>query len=344
MGDAPRISVVVPAHNAAGLLTKAIDALVAGTLGRLDFELIVVDDGSDDDAVARAATAADALISLPAPARGPAFARNRGADAARSEIIAFVDSDVCVHVDAVERILGHFDADPDLGAVFGSYDDRPGGGFVSQYRNLLHHYVHQRGAGESESFWAGCGAVRRAPFLAVGKFNEHRYDRPEIEDVELGYRLRDAGFRVVLDPSIQGTHLKRWTFGSMLYSDFHHRGVPWTLLLLQRRRLVGAKGLSVGTGDKASALLVGVLLLVLIGALAQRTMVWLYLVGICAASLLIVNRALIGWFAEERGWWFAARGFVMHVIYHATNVASVIYGTAGYFTGRLGRDARQTSA
>ena len=68
--------------------------------------------------------------------------------------------------------------------------------FVSQYKNLFHHFVHQDASGTATSFWAGCGAIRRDIFLRLGGFNT-AYKRPSIEDIELGYRLTRAGHRIV---------------------------------------------------------------------------------------------------------------------------------------------------
>jgi GT2 family glycosyltransferase len=166
-----------------------------------------------------------------------------------------VDADVLVHPEALRLLLSAFD-DPAIAAAFGSYDDAPvAQGVVSQYRNLLHHHVHQRNAGEVESFWAGLGAVRRSVFDVSGGFDEITYRRPEMEDVELGYRIRDAGHRIVLDPGVQGTHLKIWTLGGMLTSDFIRRGVPWARLLVRRGMLLHPKGLSLGAGERISAVL-----------------------------------------------------------------------------------------
>ena len=92
---------------------------------------------------------------------------------------------------------------------------------VSQYRNLLHHFVHQEGNPEASTFWAGCGAVRRAAFDAVAGYDEARFRRPSIEDIELGYRLRRAGYRIRLDRDLQCTHLKRWRL-PVVYLDRHH--------------------------------------------------------------------------------------------------------------------------
>jgi hypothetical protein len=89
----------------------------------------------------------------PPPAAGSArqpSGRNRGARQARGEIIVFVDSDVRVHPDAFARIRKAFGDDPELTALFGAYDDDPAcRQTVSQFRNLLHHHVHRRAAGDA---------------------------------------------------------------------------------------------------------------------------------------------------------------------------------------------------
>lgn len=93
--------------------------------------------------------------------------------------------------DAVDRVAMVFKREPDIAALFGSYDDNPGETtFLSQYRNLLHHFVHQQGCEDASTFWAGCGAIRREVFLSIGGFDEG-YVRPAIEDIEL--ELASAG-------------------------------------------------------------------------------------------------------------------------------------------------------
>src|SRR5262249_34291240 len=154
-----------------------------------------------------------------------------------TDVVMFVDSDVVVHADVCTRVRQAFAENPRLVAIFGSYDDRVAtSGTVAAFRNLLHHVVHQRSAGAAQSFWAGIGAVRRSAFEATGGFDEDRYPRPSIEDVELGLRLARQG-PIVLDPDLQGTHLKEWSLGSMLSTDFRRRGVPWVALLVEERQL-----------------------------------------------------------------------------------------------------------
>jgi GT2 family glycosyltransferase len=187
-------------------------------------------------AIRAAADAPEEVIVVDGPpGMGPAAARNAGAARATGTILVFVDSDVEVHPDAFTRIRATFEREPELAAVFGSYDDLPSvHGVVSTFRNMLHHYVHQTSGGLATTFWAGLGAVRREAFVAVDGFDDWRFRSPSVEDIELGLRLSSAGGLIKLDPEIQGTHLKRWRLRAMLLTDLLYRGMPWTALMLER--------------------------------------------------------------------------------------------------------------
>lgn len=230
-GSLPRLSVVVPVHDGEAHLSASLAAILASDLPRTDFELIVVDDASIDESPVTAARFADTVVRLTGQPRGPAYARNRGVEIARGEIVLCLDSDVRVHSDTLRRVLETLDAHPEAAAVYGIYDDRPiDGRLVTQYWTLLHRYAGVRNAGESETFGAACGAVRRAVLLEVGLFNEWHFVAPSLEDVELGRRLRAAGHRILLSLEVQATHLKRWSLGSVI-ADAWNRGVLLTRVL-----------------------------------------------------------------------------------------------------------------
>ena len=107
----------------------------------------------------------------------------------------------------IGRVVEAFQRNPALGALFGSYDAAPAvGNFISQYKNLFHHYVHQNAAIRSSSFWSGFGAIRREVFERAGGFSTV-YRRPSVEDIELGYRLWQQGIQTQLVKDLQVTHL-----------------------------------------------------------------------------------------------------------------------------------------
>lgn len=228
------ISVVIPAFDAERHLGRCLQALSESLLAPL--ETIVVDDASKD-ATGRIAAEFGAHVLQSARKIGPASARNLGARQAKGDVLFFLDADVCVKPDTLLKISLSFQTDSDLAAIIGSYDSDPASpDFISQYRNLMHAYVHQTGAENASTFWSGCGAIRREIFLQHSGFSED-YRRPSIEDIELGYRLLRDGQKIILDRSIQATHLKKWTFWGLVRTDIFDRGIPWTELILRDRKM-----------------------------------------------------------------------------------------------------------
>lgn len=322
----PLLSVIVPAHQAAKVLPRSLGALADSDLPRACWELIVVDDASTDGTDQIAASWADVVVRLPGAPHGPSYARNRGSEVARGEILVFIDADVCVHGDALRRFAWAFLDQPDVSAVFGAYDASPDApGLVSQYRNLLHHYVHMRDRGEAVTFWAGCGAIRAAAFAAAGSYNEWHFSRPQIEDIELGGRLRDLGHRIVLRPEIQGTHLKRWRLRDVVRTDLNDRGVPWTRLLIQRGEVRVARSLNLRGSEKACTVLAG-LGLVAIAAGVVLSPWWLLALPAALGPVLWMNRDLYAFFRRHRGLWFALRVLPLHLLYYVLNGVSVVSG------------------
>jgi len=324
---APLLSVIVPAHNAAPLLPLSLGAILGNDLPRARWELIIVDDASTDGTGEVAGRFADRVVTLPGSPHGPGFARNRGVEATRGEWVVFIDADVVVHPDTLRRFAEAIATDPAINAIFGAYDDHPvEPGFLSQYRNLLHRYVHVHAAGPAETFWAGCGAVRRSAFLAVGGFDERRYRRPQIEDIELGYRLRDQGGSILLDPGIQGAHLKHWRFSGSVKTDVLDRGIPWVRLLLERRRMATQTHLNVKRGERTKTLLVGLALLLLLAGVVTTTLA-LVAAGVFLLLVIVVwNLPLFAWFARRRGELFALAVVPMNLWYYVMNGVSVIAG------------------
>ncbi len=316
------LSIVVPAFNAGHELAESLPALKAAAP---DVELLVVDDGSTDDTVRVAGTHGARVICLSCNG-GPAKARNAGAAEASGSVLLFVDADVVVRSDSIMRIRRTFADNPDVAAVFGSYDSTPrADGLLSRYRNLLHHYVHQQGNPEAETFWAGLGAVRRTAFLAVGGFDAARFPAPAIEDIELGYRLRRAGHRIRIDKALQGTHLKKWTLGSMLRTDIAARAVPWTRLMLEGGAV---RELNLQRDQRVSVVLTAVAAAAAVLGLV-RPELWLVSIA-AAAAVAILNRRFYAFLAREGGIVLALGSIPLHLLYFLYSGASFAYAYIGW--------------
>ena len=226
----PALSVIIPVHNSADHLERCLSNLAQSDY--TDYECIVVDDGSTDGSAQVAERHGYRVVRTPQKS-GPAAARNRGMQEASAEILYFFDSDVCIKPDTLGRVVERFAAEPNIDALIGSYDDEPGEpDFLSQYRNLFHHWIHQGASEDATTFWSGCGAIRKRALLEYGGFDED-YRRPSIEDIELGYRMKADGRKIRLDKQLRVKHLKRWTFWQILRTDVFDRGIPWTELILR---------------------------------------------------------------------------------------------------------------
>jgi GT2 family glycosyltransferase len=271
------------------------------------------------------AAAPDEVTVIDEPGLSVVEARNEGARRSHADVIVFVDSDVLVHRDAFTRIRRALADDPRLSGVIGAYDDNPSAsGAISGFRNLLHHHVYSSAAGPVPMFWTGLGALRRDVFIAAGGFDDGlRWPRGSTDrrdfmaDVALGVRLADAGHRIVLDPAIQGTHLKRWTLTQMVYTDFMLRGVPWVRLILARGNLPPHLNLSWRHRLSVLTSLLGTLAI-----LRRRVAPTLLLAG----TMVALNAAFYRLLARRRGPREAALGVIIHVIHHLTSVASVFAG------------------
>lgn len=255
---------VVPCHEAARDLDRCLGALRAHNGPGL--EIVVVDDASTRDDPAEVAARHGARCLRLERNAGPAVARNAGVEATDGSVVVFIDADVVVHEDTIALAVDTLDGDATLGACFGSYDAHPAApGFWSQFRNLYHRWVHQRGDAEASTFWTGCGAVRRVAFEAAGGFSA-ALSRMGMEDIDLGYRLRDTGWRIRLVREMKCIHLKHWRFASMVRTDIFGRGVPWMLLLLARG---GAEAdLNIDPRARLATLLGGALPLLALAGLA----------------------------------------------------------------------------
>lgn len=329
MTEPGNFSLIITAHRAGPMLAACLDS--AAKLDPPPREVIVAIDGSDGQVTREAESRGFRAIPCPS-APGVSATRNAGANAATGDIVVFADSDVLLRPDHIARAAQAFAKHPEAAAVFGSYDDEPSApGIISRYRNLLHHYTHQRAKREAETFWAGCGAIRRDVFLQIGGFDES-YRLPSVEDIELGYRLRKGGNRIRLVPDWQVKHLKRWTLGDLIFTDMGRRAIPWTRLLRRERRL--DNDLNIDRGARLSAAMVCLAITAAVAGILWPPFIIVAVLGLAVTT--VANFDFYRFLARQDGWVFAALAIPLHWFYF-------LGATTGFIVGQFGshRDARR---
>lgn len=199
------VSVVIPTHNRSDALAATLSKLAEQDFDE-SWEVVVVNNLCTDDT--------DEVVrgqGFPVPLRlvhekkpGAAAARNRGASAARGEILIFIDNDILVPTDFIRLHVETLRANPTcwfIGRVRNPPELRESA--FGRYRDDLHESYFQNLPDEGFVDHGGATganwALRREEFFCAGGFDE-AYTIASCEDSELALRARKKGFRTLLNP------------------------------------------------------------------------------------------------------------------------------------------------
>jgi GT2 family glycosyltransferase len=237
------VALVIPNFNGARWLPGVLESVAAQTVAPA--EVLVVDDGSTDGSAALVAERFPGVRVLALGVNG-GFARaaNSGIAAVAAEAVALVNTDVVLAPDWLERALGALEAEPRAAAVATKLVDLDDPAILYSAGDVLRRdgACEQRGRferdtggfdtpGEVFSACAGAALYRRAAVLAAGGFDERL--GTYLEDVELGLRLRLAGWLCRWEPRAVARHA-----GGGSTSALRHGPGAWlernTLLLVAR--------------------------------------------------------------------------------------------------------------
>jgi GT2 family glycosyltransferase len=210
-------SIIIPVLNNPQGLRRCIEALRGQGIA---FELIVVDNGSTDKTCAVAELHADRVLICPKLTVGAL--RNQGAQVAKGQILVFTDSDQRPAEGWLASGLEALAREESAGMVGARYHAPEGSSWVAKTLDLQRRYSDVPG----DIGWLEGGNlfVKRAAFERVGGF---RTDLVASEDVDLSFRVRKAGFRVICDPKI----------------IIYHDGDPQTLIdFFHKERWRGTSG------------------------------------------------------------------------------------------------------
>ena len=319
------VSVVVPSHNSVSTLRTALAGIRASELARELYEVIVVDDASSDSSPSVAARYADKVVRLTGGPWGAAYARNRGAELARGEIVVFVNPDVLIEPDAISTVLEMF-AEAQVVAVAGSRDETSGAAnIVTEYWNLLLRFGERRYAGGAGDLASGFSAVRRATLIEAGMYDEWRFGIGCLEGIELAQRLHRAARKVPISRELQVVHLKRWTVRSVCREVWNRGRVLARSLDYTRTRLAVPSEVVFTLSSAMPAALLVITLVTLAGAFYPSPSGLVKAMAV-AAGVLVANLSLYRFYAKARGLAFAISVVPLHLVSQGISAAALCTG------------------
>jgi len=325
------LSVIVAVHDDAPTLVPVLTAILSSNLPRHDYELIVVDDASTDRSPELAARYADTVIRLTDRVCGPAYARNRGAEVAQADVLAFVDSDAMVQPDTLQRMLKLLSEHPELDAVSAAHNETcQAQNLVSQYRTLLLRVGEKRETRANGSVGSPCAVVRRERFLAAGMYDEWRFDTGAVEGMEFSLRLQESGRSASCSGDLRITLLKRWTLRAFA-NEICRRSVLVARSLGYQRARRAVPGDVVFTLSRSAVPILAALFVAAFSAAFLPRFDLSFGLAILLSGALVLNLREFAYFAAVRGPAFAIAVIPLHFF-------SQILSGIGLCTGWILRD------
>jgi glycosyltransferase involved in cell wall biosynthesis len=217
----PFVSVIVPTHNRLSLLKQTLAYLDRQTYPSHDYEIIVVDDGSDDGTTdyLHQLSLKKELRYLTQEQKGPAAARNAGVHIAKGEVIAFTDDDCLPEPNWLAALTESYRKSPDqLVAVGGRINNRREGHWLQLFYAVQNRHFENKA--ERPAYLDTANAsFRRATFLELGGFNEN-IPFASGEDIDFGFRLTAAGYTLQLNEKAVVWHIGRTSLRGLVKQSF----------------------------------------------------------------------------------------------------------------------------
>jgi glycosyltransferase involved in cell wall biosynthesis len=310
------ISVVIPNRNGAATIGRCLGAALASDYPR--FEVVVVDDGSEDGSVDIIRTFPCKLVRL-GEHQGVSKARNAGARASSGELLLFTDADCLLRPDTLSV----------ASASFGERQDRILGGtytlvphdrdFFSNFQSIFIHHFETKAA-RPDYVATHAMVIDARSFRSAGGFIEDSCIgvAASVEDVEFSHRLRRAGFELAIDPALQVQHIFGFSLRRSLRNAIR-KARSWTLYSMANRDLLADSGTASLELKTNVASFFFQVLLVAVAALAGVRWPLFPLVSLLAINLA-VNRGLIAAWRRTQGLRFSA----LAALYYTTLYAAAV--------------------
>ena len=318
-----RISVIIPNYNGSKTIGKCLEAVFSSCFD--SYEVVVVDDCSDDDSVEIIGNFPCRLVRLDRHS-GVSRARNEGAGHSSGDILFFIDADCLVRENTLALVNKTIIGNEHI--VFGgSYTPLPyDRDFFSIFQSIFIYYSETR---EKVPDYIASHAmvIERDLFLKHNGFPE--VFLPIIEDIEFSHRLRKAGISLLINSEILVTHIFNFNLLKSVRNAFR-KSYYWTIYSIHNKDLTGDSGTaSFGLKFNVISWFSAALLTVLF--LISRKSLYAVPVPFILISDIIANRKLMAALYNEKGLFFSLfAAFYYIMIYPVPVGAGGFFGAAAY--------------
>jgi glycosyltransferase involved in cell wall biosynthesis len=231
------VSIIIPVRNGAATIARCLEAALASRYER--FEVIVVNDGSDDRSAEIIKTFPCTLVQLPKPS-GVSRARNIGACHSHGDILFFTDADCLLNEDTLAIAVASLTAAGRDVVLGGTYTVKPADDrFFSAFQSVFINHAESRDRDNPDYIAAHAMVLYAGTFEKSGGFAEDFL--PILEDVDFSHRLRRTGYRLIMDPGIQVRHLFDYSLLGWVSNGFR-KSKYWTIYSIHNRDLLADSG------------------------------------------------------------------------------------------------------
>ncbi|MBI5101314.1 MAG: glycosyltransferase [Nitrospirae bacterium] len=319
-----RISVIIPNHNGSRTIGRCLEAVFASKFDA--YEVVVVDDCSDDGSLDIIGKFPCRLVKLPARS-GASKARNEGARQSRGETLFFIDADCMVHEDTLAKVYNAMDRKENT-VIGGTYTPLPGDrDFFSTFQSVFINYFETKKK-EPDYIASHAMAIKRDLFMDQRGFPE--IFLPIIEDVSFSHTLRKAGVRLVMDPDIVVTHIFNFSFIKSIRNAFR-KSSYWTIYSIKNRDLARDSG-TASLELKFNVMSFGLLLMLAPAlSLARMGVAALLVTALVLALNMTINRRLLASMRRTKGTAFGLAASLYYVLIYPLPVGlGGLTGLASY--------------
>lgn len=294
-----------------------------------NFEVVVVDDHSDDSSLEIIRMFPCTLISLEQRS-GTSKARNTGARHSRGDVIFFIDADCLLEKDTlsiVNRTVS--EAGPDV-VIGGTYSRMPfDRTFFSIFQSVFVNYSETKNVRNPDYIAAHAMVVDAGTFEKSGGFPE--VFLPIIEDVEFTHRLKREGCRLLMNPDIQVRHIFNFSLWKSL-KNAYRKTMYWNIYSLRNKDLFTDSGsASVELKTNVASWFLNILFLGLF--LLSHNTLFLYLLTAVFLCNVFINRRLLQDFFKTGGASFGGRAFMYYTMLYPVPIGmGTITGLVNYLS------------